>query len=139
MRTNSKSTRKAGRPSYKPTAAQRRRVSIAAGGGMYHDEIATALGISRNTLEKYFAGELNQVAFQRRMEVLEAQHRSAMKGNVAAQKSYLGKAPANPIPEAPGEERAPAPVGKKEAADLAAVGAERGTKWDAVLGSKSVQ
>lgn len=108
---------------------------------MYHDEIATALGISRNTLERYFAGELNQMAFQRRMEVLQAQHRSAVKGNVAAQKSYLSRTPSNPIPQAPGE----APVaqagaiGKKEAADMAAVGAERGTKWDAVLGSQSVQ
>lgn len=136
MRKNPKSTRKAGRPPFKPTTVMRRKVSAAAGGGMAHDEIAAAFGVSRNTLEKYFGQELGRVAFQRRVDVLDAHYRAAMRGNVSAQKAYLARQPHNPVPPPPGELL---PEGKKAQANAAAVGAEQGTGWEALLPTGTVQ
>lgn len=119
------------RPSFIPTKAQRRRVSVAAGGGMSHEEIALGLGISRPTLEKHFEYELSIGASQRRLEVLDAMHRTARKGNVAAQKAYMALVP---VPAAPPEMPAEsAPQGKKEQAQAAAVTAQTGTEWETLL------
>lgn len=123
MRKNTKS----GRPAFRPTAAQRRRVSIAAGAGMAHEEIAIGLGISRNTLAKYFEGELSVGAYSRRLEVLDAMHKTAVKGNVAAQKAYVALTPA--AAPTPVEK----PLGKKEQAQADAVTAAEGTGWDDLL------
>lgn len=119
-----------GRPEFKPTAAQRRAVSIAAGAGMTHEEIAIGMGIARNTLEKHFQAELSVVAYQRRLEVLGAMHKSAMKGSVAAQKAYIALTPAAAAPPIPKEE----PMGKKAQAQADAVSAEKGTEWDDLIG-----
>jgi hypothetical protein len=131
----SKNKSKGGRPEFKPTRTLRRRVSIAAGGGMSHEEIAIGLGISRGTLEKHFEEELSTAAYQRRLEVLDAMHESAVDGNVAAQKAYLAMEPAIAAPpEPPVEEQAkPKPVGKKEQADADAAVATVGTEWHDVL------
>lgn len=123
-----------GRPEYQPTAAARRRVSIAAGGGMPHEEIAIGLGISRNTLEKHFQEELSVVANERRLEVIGAMHRSALKGNVAAQKAYLAMTPAPAAP--PAEEK---PEGKKAQAQADAVTAQAGTEWADLLPAAPTQ
>lgn len=125
MRKNAKP----GRPAFKPTPAQRRKVSIAAGAGMAHEEIALGLGIARNTLEKYFEEELSVGAYSRRLEVLDAMHRTAVKGNVAAQKAYVALTPAVAAPPVPVE----APKGKKEQAQADAVTAADGTDWDDLL------
>ncbi len=132
------------RPSYKPTAAQRRQVSIAAGGGMTHEAIAMALGISKPTLEKHFRLELSSGAYARRFEALQGIHAAARKGNVSAAKAYLTgmpefmpleAQPASAAPQAP----APAapPMGKKDAANAAAVTAQHGTGWDGLLPSQT--
>lgn len=134
MSKNATPTKKAGRPSYKPTAELRRKVSNAAGGGMSHDEIATALGISRNTLETYYRKELDQVAFRKRMDVLDAQQRAAMKGNVAAMKAYLARVPFHAVPPAEKAE----PLGKKEQANADATTAQKGTDWDDLLPTANV-
>lgn len=125
MRKNTKS----GRPAFKPTAAQRRKVSVAAGAGMSHEEIALGLGIARNTLEKHFEQELSVGAYSRRLEVLDAMHRTAVKGNVAAQKAYVALTPAMAAPPAEPEK----PKGKKEQAEADATTAARGTDWDDLL------
>ncbi len=125
MRKNSKS----GRPAFKPTPAQRRKVSVAAGAGMSHEEIALGLGIARNTLEKYFEQELSVGAYSRRLEVLDAMHRTAVKGNVSAQKAYVALTPAMAAPPAPKEE----PKGKKEQQAADAVTAAEGTDWADLL------
>lgn len=128
------------RPSFKPTPTQRRQVSIAAGAGMSHEEIAIALGIARNTLEKHFTTELSVGALQRRMEVLNAMHVAAKKGNVAAQKAYMAMTPipvAPPVPEGdaqPAEKPAAKRVGKKEQAQIDATTAAQGTGWEDLLG-----
>lgn len=101
---------------------------MCAGGGMSHEEIALALGISRPTLEKHFEHELSIGAYQRRAEVLTAMHKAATKkGNVAAQKAFLAMGPELAAPPAPQEPAVPA--GKKEQAQVAAERAAHGTEW----------
>lgn len=117
------------RPSYKPTAANRRRVAVAAGAGMSHEEIAIGLGITRPTLSKHFEKELSQGAYEKRLEVLDAMHRMAKKGNVAAQKAYVALTPAAAAPPV----AKPAPIGKKEQAQADAVTAGQGTEWGELL------
>lgn len=127
MRKNTKS----GRPAFKATAVQRRLVTNAAASGMTHQEISIALGISRNTLEKYFEKEISTAALRRRMEVMDAMARTALKGNVSAQKAFLAQVPTLAAPPVPKEK----PVGKKEQANADAVGAEAGTGWEDLLPS----
>ena len=124
------------RPKHKPTAALRRRVSIAASGGMAHWQIALAIGISRPTLELHYQVELTEGACKRRLEVMEAAHRAAMKGNVSAQRLLLSVQQEIGVPTAgqEGKDEPAAPkVGKKEQAKLDAVGAEAGTDWAGLL------
>lgn len=97
---------------------------------MSHEEIALGLGIARNTLGKHFARELSTGAYEKRLEVLDAMHRCAKKGNVAAQKAYVALTPhvaAPPVPKA-------APKGKKELAQDEAGTAAAGTDWSELVG-----
>lgn len=127
-----------GRPAHSPTAATRRKVAIAAGGGMLHENIAIALEISVDTLRKYYEPELAVGSTQRRMDVLEAMYRAATKkGSTSAAKVYLANEPQLAVPPAPQPET-PAPVpapklGKKEQAAADAVTAAKGTEWDDLL------
>jgi len=129
------------RPSFKPTAAQRRQVAIAAGGGMSHEEIALGMGISRNTLEKHFNNELSTGAYAKRLEVLQAMHAAAKKGNMTAARAYLAADPklfAPPVQAEPTkstEEVKKVAVGKKEQANIDAVSAAVGTEWSELLKS----
>ncbi len=120
---------KPGRPPHKPTTVTRRKVTNAAAGGMSHEEISVALGIHRNTLEKYYATELSSGALGRRMEVLDAMARTALKGNVSAQKSFLAMTPTLAAPPSEPEK----PVGKKEQANRDATTAAAGTDWADLL------
>lgn len=121
--------RKSGRPAHKPTPLTRRKVTNAAAGGMSHEEIAIALGLHRHTLEKHYAAELSSGALGRRMEVLDAMARTALKGNVSAQKSFLAMTPALAAPPVEPEK----PKGKKEQAAADAVTAAKGTDWADLL------
>lgn len=134
------------RPTYKPTAADRRKVAIAAGAGLSHEEIAIGLGIARNTLEKHFEAELSHGAYAKRLEVLMAMHAAAKRGNVAAQKAYtslpMPRAAATPLPadEAGAPKTKAAAKGKKEQAHADAIGAQAGTDWQDLLpGSSALQ
>ena len=128
---------KMGRPQFKSTAAQRRRVSICAGGGMSHEEIAIGLGIAKMTLQKYFAYELSEGAYRRRQDIIEAMYRTAKKGNVAAQKAYVALGPQIAAPPQPKD--AEKPQGKKEQAAADAVTAQTGTEWADLLPSGPAQ
>lgn len=138
-----------GRPAHVPTPALRRKVSVAAGGGMRHLDIAIALGISRETLEKHYQAELSGGATLRRLEVLAALHTAATKkGSSSAAKAYLLHQPELAVPPLPEGETASAPaqpaapaaapapaakLGKKEQAQADAVTAAVGTEWGPLL------
>lgn len=134
-----KRKKKPGRPEHRPTKETRQKVSVAAGGGMAHEEIALAMGMSRNTLEKHYAHELSLGAAEKRLEVLNALHRAAKQGKVAAIKEYLSNtpqvaAPPAPKPEPAGEAKLPEKLGKKEQAQLDATTAHHADhEWAGLL------
>lgn len=121
---------------FEPTTAQRKRVAICAGGGMSHEEIALGMNISRPTLEKHFAHDLSIGAHEKRQEVLEAMHRTAKKGNVAAQKAYIAMAAPVAAPPLPADD---VTLGKKAQAAAAAVNSQAGTDWADILPTGPVQ
>lgn len=124
------------RPPYKPTPALRRKVSIAAGGGMAHEEIALALGISQPTLRKHFEIELSTGAFERRLEIVAAMHKAAKAGSVSAARAYMQLTPhlaAPPVAPAERAEKAAPALGKKEQANVEARTAHVGTEWADLL------
>lgn len=135
------STNLGGRPPHQPTDELRRRVAICAGAGMFHEDIAIAIGISRPTLTKHYQFELFHGALAKRADVLVALYENAMKGNVSAQKAYASLDPPKvsaPDPEAPGAGQYPPPpadakLGKKEQAQIDAKTAHVGTDWDDLL------
>lgn len=109
---------------------------------MAHEQIALALGIARNTLEKHFEHELTIGAYAKRMEVVEALRRAAKKGNVAAARLYLQVDPQVAAP--PYQDRTEKPQsaddaaaepkrGKKEQAQVDAGEAHLGTGWEGLL------
>jgi predicted transcriptional regulator len=98
---------------------------------MSHEEIAIGLGITRPTLSKHYARELTEGAYQRRLEVYQAMHKAAMKGNVSAQKAYAAMVPALEAP--PLEDDKAPPLGKKEQANEDAKTAAHGTDWEDLL------
>lgn len=125
-----------GRPPFEPTQEHRERVSIAASGGLTHDVIAAAIGISVPTLRKYFSDELTAGACGKRVEVLEALHAAAMRGNVTAQRAILAMPePRGIAPPAEPEGDVQKPEGKKAQANAEAVVAQRGTEWEDLLGT----
>jgi hypothetical protein len=102
---------------------------------MRHEDIAIALGISRPTLDKHYAAELSEGALSRRVEVMQALHAAAKRGNSGAAKAYLLMEPqlaAPPLP-APEKQAKPEAVGKKQQAAADAITAARGTDWDNLL------
>src|SRR5687768_11479489 len=100
---------------------------------MSHEEIALGRGISRNTPEKHFAPELSTIAYQRRLETLDALHRAAKKGNVAAIKAYNSMTPRVVAPPAEPEKSAPKAEGKKAQQQADARIAQVGTEWEELL------
>lgn len=105
---------------------------------MSHEEIALGMGIARNTLEKHFDVELLTGAYAKRLEVLQAMHAAAKRGNMTAAKAYLAVDPKMAVPPIDKTARAPAakkfaPIGKKEQAQADAVTAASGTEWDGLL------
>lgn len=98
---------------------------------MAHEEIAVALGICRNTLHKHFENELSVGAHKKRMDVLDALARAALKGNVSAAKAFLASTPGLAAPPEVPEK----PLGKKEQANEDAKTAAEGTGWDDLIGA----
>lgn len=122
-----------------PTKADRRRVEVAAGGGMPHDEIATALGISVGDLRSAYDYELSVGAHRRRLDVMQGLYKEAKSGNVAAAKKYLEhqvRMAAPPL-EPPAEKPKPEKIGKKEQRNRDAVVAGQGTEWEDLLPSNA--
>lgn len=98
---------------------------------MSKDGIATALKITRVTLDKHFAGELESGSQQEMAANLRRFRKAAEKGNVAAMKhldAKFGSAAAQESFAAPAPHSGPE-AGKKEQAQSAAKDAGQGTVW----------
>lgn len=108
-------------------------MAIAAGGGMAHEEIALALDVSLPKLRKMLAAELANGAHDKRMRVIEAIHRLAVKGNAAAARVYLSAVPQAAAPAPEPEKPKVEPLGKKAAANEEAKTAQVGTGWADIL------
>jgi len=134
-----------GRKRYQPLTRDRERVSALIASGMPIADIARALDITEPTLRRHFREELATGSARKRAEVIDALFRSAIKGNVAAQKvaiemmdrADLGELSRNlgqsaPAPAAPEQER-PAPLGKKAQADQDAQSVIETGKWASLL------
>lgn len=124
--------------------SERRRVAIAAGGGMRHEDIAIGLGISVAQLKEKFQHELSIGAHRKRMDVMGSLYREAINGNVTAARTYMANEARTSAPPLPAEFRKPvvAPavkepkppkLGKKEQAHVDAQTAEIGTEWEDLL------
>lgn len=118
---------KRGRPSHKPTTAQRRQVEELRACGFSEDDIARALAISTPTLRKHFSDELQTGSVKRRAEVVGLLFKQARKGNVSAQKTLENMTRAAALADqfmgdVPASLQAPKPpkLGKKEEAAAAA-------------------
>ena len=126
------------RSEHKPTRASRRRVEIAAGGGMPHEAIAQALKIDAKTLRKHYGAELASGANLRRMQVLETLFGQARKGSTSAARAYLAHVPEFEVLAPAKDTPAPKPkkgdaLGKKAQANEDAKDAQAGTGWDGLL------
>jgi hypothetical protein len=116
--------KKGGRPAFKPTKPMRNRVEIAAAAGVSHNQIASALGIAKQTLETHFASELRDGRTRKLIAVLCLLDKAAKRGSVAAAK-YLVNVFFN---------GAPVRLGKKELQKREAEIALANSEWGDILG-----
>ena len=98
------------------------------------EAIAGRLGLSEPTLRKYYFRELRSGAEIARQVLIEAMWNKALGGNVSAanfirQELARGEAEAFVTSSRPAQTPKPTPLGKKEAAQLAATTAGQGTDW----------
>ncbi len=140
-----------GRPAFTPSAEQRKEVEIMARYGIPEDDIALVLGIDPKTLRKHFRLELDVAFVKANAKVAEsifmqavgapaqyypAGHPDAGKVMRAEQSRVLaagiwwertrgGRSEYAPL--------RPKPLGKKEAARLAATNAAQGTDWSELV------
>lgn len=121
--------KKAGRPRFAPTAAQRQEVARLRAVGMELQEIAAVIGISVPTLNLHFAFELTEGAAKKKAAVYRALEKNALAGNVSAQKAMIlqfEKAAA--VPQATRTRKEPAP-GKKELLEREAMEVPATPRW----------
>ncbi len=78
-----------GQPQHEPTAEQRNLVRALAGYGAPQDYIAGEIGVSKPTLLKHYAEELNSGVAKANSLVVESLFKTAVKGNVTAQIFWL--------------------------------------------------
>lgn len=84
MPTKSRAKKRPGRKPYRPTAAQRKSVSVWASIGTPHAVMAAQLGIAEMTLEKHFVSELKDGKAITDNAVAKSLYQKALTGNVPA-------------------------------------------------------
>lgn len=122
-----------GRPAYQPTDKDRRIAEALAGWAIPQERIARVIGVDPKTLRKHFGDELEigsakleaQLA-QNLLRIAQGPDRQALIATIFALKARFGWMEAGPPPR-------DRPLGKKEAAQLAAEHAGEGTSWDDLL------
>ena len=120
-----------GRPAFSPTDDQRRQVKALAAYGVPQDDIATVLAIDAKTLRKHFWTDLQTGVLEANAKVAQSlfQRATTEKGSAGVTaaifwlKVRAGWREPSVTPE----------LGKKADRERAAVTAERGTDWEALL------
>lgn len=125
-----------GRPEFEPTQRQRDDVKLWASDDWTEDRMAAQLGISRNTLRKHFAEEIQYGADKVRTMVLRDLQRSSAAGRTGASAKLLEltekvRPPSPPKPDA--EDEGAVALGKKDQAKVDARTAEVGTGWSSLV------
>jgi hypothetical protein len=125
----------AGRPPFKPTKAQRDDVESMKADGWSNDRIALQLRISRPTLEKAFADELQYGRDKVQLENLKNLRRMAKKNASAAKQLNDRIAVAGAVmPDAPTKEPK---LGKKERQQIEAETPDMSTEMGELLARRS--
>lgn len=135
-----------GRPSHQPTAKEHAQVKMLAAMNIGRAEMATFLGVSAPTIDKYFSEDIKIGQIEANAKVAASLYRAATdpkKPNVVAAifwlKSRAGWRENDGLPLRPPGPQLPAPkeptLGKKDAANLAAQTAHLGSDWEDLLGS----
>jgi len=121
-----------GRPSFEPSASQRQMVEAMAGCGIPETDIATVIDIAPKTLRKHFRTELdtghikaNAKVAGNLFRIATGSGREAVTAAIFWLKTRAGWY--DPLPERR------YPIGRKEAQQLAAENAARGTSWEDLL------
>lgn len=144
-KTKSKKPERPAPPVKDPLLSLTDRVGILRAGGLSEEEISTALDIPLTRLRGDFSDALTTARARVRAKIVEVVYASAMRGSPAAQKFFLaetdlipppGRSPAPPPPDLDDseDEVRPRRLGKKEAAQRAALTAEQGTTWAKLVG-----
>ena len=80
---------KGGRPAHLPTGDTRNKVFMLSTVGTRHEDIATVLGISADTLTKYYSDELAKGRIEANASVAETLFKQAKEGNTTAMIFWL--------------------------------------------------
>ena len=83
------SPRKAGRPPHLPTSDTRNKVYMLSTVGTRHEDIASVLGITHDTLVKYYKEELDKGRIEANASVAETLFKQAKEGNTTAMIFWL--------------------------------------------------
>lgn len=128
---------KPGRPEFEPTQRQREDVKLWASDDWTEDRMAAQLGISRNTLRKHFADEIQYGADKVRTMVLRDLQRSSAAGRTGASAKLLELTEKVGPPRSARVETdddVPSPqLGKKAQAKVDAATADQGTDWETLM------
>jgi len=81
--------RKAGRPPHLPTSDTRNKVYMLSTVGTRHEDIATVLSITHDTLVKYYKEELDKGRIEANASVAETLFKQAKEGNTTAMIFWL--------------------------------------------------
>ena len=123
-----------GRPEFEPTQRQRDDVKLWASDDWTEDRMAAQIGISRNTLRKHFADEIQYGADKVRTVVLRDLQRASAAGRTGASAKLLELTekvrPPSPLKSGgDGEEEEAEPLGKKAQAKVDARTANNTPGW----------
>ena len=78
-----------GRPPYQPTDQARLQVKTLAAVGVRHEDIASKLGISADTLTKYYRQELDDGRIDANAQIAKSLYEQAKSGNTTAMIFWL--------------------------------------------------
>jgi len=130
--------KKTGRPEFVPTTKQRREVEIAVFFGRAEEDIARALGISRNTFRKAFAEEIKTGKAKCQFERDVALFNAGISGNVAALKAMVATQATKQDTPTKSQPEHGEKLGKKEQAAMDAKQPPNDPEWGELVGTHTV-